>query len=346
MPPGAGAVIVTVGAPLTLIVTVALSVLPPASVTLAVIVCVPDWSVLTVTLAPVPRLPSRSELQAMVALRSFSSGSVAVPVKATVSPGLKTLAGAGAVIVTVGAPLTLIVTVALSVLPPASVTIAVMTWVPDWSVLTVKLAPVPRLPSRSELQAIAALRSVSSGSVAVPVKVTVSPGLKTLAGAGAVIVTLGAPLTVIVTVALSVLPPASVMLAVMVWVPDWSVPTVKLAPVPRLPSRSELQAIAALRSVSSGSVAVPVKVAVSPGLKTLAGAGAVIVTLGAPLTVIVTVALSVLPPASVMLAVMVWVPDWSVPTVKLAPVPRLPSRSELQAIAALRSVSSGAVGGA
>ena len=56
---------VTSGAALTMIVTVALPDLPPASVTVAVMVCVPEASVLMLTLAPVPRAPSRSEVHAM-----------------------------------------------------------------------------------------------------------------------------------------------------------------------------------------------------------------------------------------------------------------------------------------
>ena len=81
----------------TTIVRVALSDLPPASVTVAVMVCVPGWRVSMPRLAPLPRGPSRSELHAMAGLRSASSGSVAVPVKTTVSPAAKVLSGAGAV---------------------------------------------------------------------------------------------------------------------------------------------------------------------------------------------------------------------------------------------------------
>ena len=116
----------------------ALSDLPPASVTVAVMMCVPDWSVLMLRLAPVPRAPSRLELHAMAVLRSPCSGSVAVPVRTTVVAGAEDAVGGGRGDRDAGAPLTTIATVALSVLPPASVTVAVMVCVPDWSVLTLR----------------------------------------------------------------------------------------------------------------------------------------------------------------------------------------------------------------
>ena len=123
----------------------------------------------------------------MSALRSPCSGSVAVPVKLTVSPGLKTLPSAGAVIITLGAPLTVIETCALSDLLPASVIGRGDGVGAGWSVLTLRLAPVPSAPSRCEVHAMSALRSPCSGSVAVPVKTTASPGSKTVSAAGAVI---------------------------------------------------------------------------------------------------------------------------------------------------------------
>ena len=61
-----------------------------------------------------------------------------------------------------------------------------------------KLPPVPTDPSMLELHARLAVRSPSSTSDAVPVKLTVSPRLYVDASAGAVIVTAGGPLTTIV----------------------------------------------------------------------------------------------------------------------------------------------------
>src|SRR3990172_9436724 len=149
----------TVGAALTTTVMVALALLPPASVTEAVRVWVPELSVVTLRGVPVPRLPSRSDDQAMAAARLPSSGPLAGPVMATV-----------------GAALTTTVMVALADLPPASVTEAVRVWVPELSVVTLRGVPVPRVPSRLDDQAMAAARLPSSGSLAVPVKVTVLPG--------------------------------------------------------------------------------------------------------------------------------------------------------------------------
>ena len=94
------------------------------------------------------------------------------------SPGLKTASAAGAVIVTLGAPLTVMV-----IVRAAGLAAGVGDGRGDGvrargSVLTLRLAPVPRAPSRFEVHAMAALRSPCSGSVAVPVKTTVSPGLE------------------------------------------------------------------------------------------------------------------------------------------------------------------------
>ena len=88
-----------------LIVTVimSLSESPPASVTDAVIVCVPTLSVDVEKPAPEPMLPSRSDDHDRLTLISPSSVSFAVPVKFTVSPAVNVEPLAGAVIDTVGA---------------------------------------------------------------------------------------------------------------------------------------------------------------------------------------------------------------------------------------------------
>ena len=97
---------------------------------------------------------------------------------------------------TLGAPFTKMVIASLAGKPPASVTLAVMTWVPAESAAVATDPPVPRAPSRSEDQAIPVVMSPSSGSLAVPVKVTLSPALKAAKSAGAVIATVGPALIV------------------------------------------------------------------------------------------------------------------------------------------------------
>src|SRR5206468_13106270 len=55
---------------------------------------------------------------------------------------------------------------ALALLPPASVTRAVIVWVPLCRPVGVSVAPMPRIPSRFDDQATAAPRLPSSGSAA------------------------------------------------------------------------------------------------------------------------------------------------------------------------------------
>ena len=95
-------------------------------------VWVPTESAEVVTLAPLPRAPSRSELQARLTVRSPSSGSLALPEKATVVPVSSVVPSAGAVMETLGTLLGLMVTEiwSLSGRPPLSVTDAVMACVP------------------------------------------------------------------------------------------------------------------------------------------------------------------------------------------------------------------------
>ena len=147
-------------------------------------------------LAPVPRTPSRLELQLKEAEIVPSSPSVAVPLKATESPTLKVEPFAGAVIVTVGAVLgtglTVMEIAAVPESPPESVTLAVMVWVPIDRALVETLAPLPRTPSRFELQAMEAERIPSSESVAVPLKVILMPTIDVDPLAGAVMFTVGA----------------------------------------------------------------------------------------------------------------------------------------------------------
>ncbi len=122
----------------------------------------------------------------MQAERSPSSASLAEAAKLTLSPVLYPEPSAGAVMLTLGAAFTVMVMASESWRPPASVTLAVMTWVPADSAAVAKEPPEPMAPSRSDVQAMLAVRSPSSGSLALPVKVTLSPALKAAKSAGAV----------------------------------------------------------------------------------------------------------------------------------------------------------------
>src|SRR5205823_14760879 len=104
-----------------------------------------------------------------------SSRSVAVPVRFRASPTPTSAPFGGDVMVTTGAALTVTVMDDVTVFPPVSVTDAVMRCEPADNELALIDAPLPRAPSRLELHWIAAARSPSSVSLAVPVKVTVAP---------------------------------------------------------------------------------------------------------------------------------------------------------------------------
>ena len=338
--PSVGAVMLTLGAALTVMVMASESCKPPASVTLAVMTWVPADSAAVAKDPPLPMAPSRSDVHAMFAVRSPSSASLAEPAKLTLSPRLKPAPSVGAVMLTLGAALTVMVMASESCKPPASVTEAVMTWVPAESAAVLKDPPEPMAPSRSEVHAMLAVRSPSSASLAEPVNVTLSPVLNPAPSTGAVIVTLGAALTVMVMASLSWSPPASVTLAVMTWVPADSAAVEKEPPLPMAPSRSDVHAMLAVRSPSSASLAEPVKVTLSPVLKPAPSAGAVMLTLGAALTVMVMASESCKPPASMTLAVMTWVPADSAALLKDPPEPMAPSRSEVHAMLAVKSPSS------
>ena len=82
------------------------------------------------------------------------------------------------------------------------------------------------------------------------------------------------------TVAVPASPPASVTVAVTVWIPSDSV-AVTDDPVPSMPSRLETQRMRALRLPSCASSAVPAKVNAAPGAIFVRDAGAVTRTIGA-----------------------------------------------------------------
>ena len=151
-------------------------VLPPLSVAEAVMTWVPAESVLRVMLPPVPIAPSRLEVQATTGARLPSSRSLAVAVRVVAAPISRIEPLAGAVMATVGVALTTTEIATLALLPPLSVTEAMIAWVPELSVLVVMLPPVPRTPSRLEIHEMRAARLPSSASVAVAVKVTAVPG--------------------------------------------------------------------------------------------------------------------------------------------------------------------------
>ena len=136
----------------------------------------PDESPLVVIVPPVPSAPSRLEVQVIAEARLPSSASVAVAVKVTGARGSGLVPAGGAVMVTTGGVLTMTMTCMLPGLPLESVTDAVMVWTPVLSAVAVIDPPMPSAPSRLELHAMWGVRSPSSKSVAVAVKVTAVPG--------------------------------------------------------------------------------------------------------------------------------------------------------------------------
>ena len=156
---------------------------------------------------PLPSTPSTSEAHDRLAVRSPSSGSLAVPTKLTLSPTLKPEPAAGAVIATLGPAFTVRVIASLPWSRPESTTRAVMTWVPGEREVVENEPPLgPIVPSTSDDQLRLTVRSPSSKSVAVAAKLTLSPTLKAEPSAGAVMVTLGG---VLVTSMLTVPTPCS-----------------------------------------------------------------------------------------------------------------------------------------
>ena len=180
----------------TVIIISAEPVSAPPSVTLAVMRCMPALRGL-VKLPPVPRVPSRSEVQARPAVRSPSSRSFAVPTNWIGTPAVYARPASGAVIATsggvsaAGCGVTLTWSRASPVSPRPSVTAAVMVWSPRASVV-LTVAPPPRSPWRSERQASEPERSSPAMSVAVPCSVIGSPTKKLAPSDGCRIRTLGA----------------------------------------------------------------------------------------------------------------------------------------------------------
>ncbi len=142
---------------------------------------------------PLPKAPSRSDDQTIVAVRSPSSASLAVALRPSGVPSLMVVPALGAEIVTTGAALSTTVSVvwALPELPTLSAAEAVSVWVPTESVFRASVPPAPSEPSRLEAQAIEAVRSPSSGSLAVVARLTRVPSVAVEPLTGDVIVTVG-----------------------------------------------------------------------------------------------------------------------------------------------------------
>ena len=118
------------------------------------------------------------EIHLRFAVRLPSWMSEALPEKLMVVPLAKEEPFTGLLMATVGgslgAALTVTVTKAVAVLPPESVTCAVIVWVPLLKVRE-KLPPVPIEPSMLEVQVTLAVRLPSCASAALPEKLMVVP---------------------------------------------------------------------------------------------------------------------------------------------------------------------------
>src|SRR5262249_31165081 len=150
------------------------------------------WSALVKKVAPLPIGPSRSEVHARPADRSPSVASGAVAAKGvprladTSVPvvGAVTRTGGGVGVVVTG------VVGAVRVAGGEGAAGAVMVWVPWWCSVAVRFPPVPRSPSRFDVQWSAG-RESSKSSSAPATSVTGVPAGRTVLPAGAVIVTVG-----------------------------------------------------------------------------------------------------------------------------------------------------------
>ena len=130
----------------TVTVTLALTVAPSRSATDAVSVCVPSERPGATTVRPVPRAPSRLDVQTSAAPRSPSSTSAAVAARSTGLPASNVVPAAGATTRTTGGTFggrTTTRRTASPLSPPASAAIAVMLWVPVLRRVLVKEGPLP-----------------------------------------------------------------------------------------------------------------------------------------------------------------------------------------------------------
>ena len=330
--------------------TLLATVTPSRSVTVAVSVCGPSGNAGIVSVAPAPSGPPRLDAHRTAAPRSPSSTSVAEAARTTGRLASSAAPSAGAWTVMTGRTLGGRITtlrVASAASPPPSRTRALMTCVPIRSALAVMLAPVPRSPSRLDVQWIALERMPSVTSVALPVKTSGVPWNTRVPSAGATIVTAGGVgFTVKLTLAVPVASSESRAAAVRTCTPSWRRTTVRVAPAPRSPSRLDDQRMAALGSGSKSSVAVAARVTGVPANADPSPGGAVMVTTGAvfgPRTRRLIRASPGWPLESVADAVIVCVPMRSEEDETCGPVPRAPSRLDVHWSAALTSPSSTSV---
>ena len=338
----------------TFTVTVAVPVAPSRSVTVAVIVCVPAESEERRTVGPVPRAPSRLEVQRIVGLKSPSSVSRAVAPRTTGFPTSSAAWSAGEMMVTTGVTLSGRMTTVVWARPrrpPVSFDTAMIVCVPVLRRVVEKLGPVPIGPSRLEIQRSVAPTLPSVASIAVAPKGTLVPAKTRVPVGGAVIETTGAVGVMVTwTCAEADARSVSVMVAVSTWLPSER-RSIFEAPVNSAPSTEP-----GCAEKSWPPCATTSPPAVYETGRTIAGSQAsltdsarmrpVMVIWGAafgPRTRIWIWASPVRPSASVTEAVIVCRPMASPPALMAAPEPSGPARSERHWMVALRSPSSTSV---
>ena len=273
-------------------------------------VCVPAERVVRVSVAPVPRSPSRLDVHWIEAPRSPSSGSAAAAERRSGRAASAVVPTPGVTMVTTGAPFggrTTTVRCAFPMRPVASGAAATTVCVP-WLSTAVMRAPDPSGPSRSEVQVSAEETSPSVASIALALN-TMGVAAKSRApGAGSAIVTTGAVgVTAKRSCAVPVAPSESVTAAVRVCRPSESRPE-SVPPPPSGPSRSELHRSWPVTSPSKSSLAVAASVTRVPAGTDEPSAGPVMATAGGafvPPTRTTTAAVPTSPPASVTPAVTV-----------------------------------------
>ena len=330
--------------------TLALDTAPSRSVTEAVSVCVPRDRPGTTTVRPVPRAPSRLDVQRTTLERSPSSASAAAAARSTGRPARNVPAAAGATTRTTGGTFggrTTTRRAALPVSPPESAAVAVTVWVPVLRLAVENAGPAPICPSRSESQRSAAERSPSVASVAVPLNATLVPTKTVVPSAGAAMVRSGAVgVTVSRAVADAAAPSESVTEATSVWAPSES----RRVPFgPSAPSRLDVQRISPVRSPSKSSRATaPRRTAVPAGTEP-PSAGLPIVTTGGVLGARTRTSTCASPrrsPEFVAAAVTVCSPMLSVLVMIAAPAPSAPSRLDIQTMRLDTSPSSASLASA
>jgi hypothetical protein len=222
--------------------------------------------------SPVPISPSESEVHTRDApVREPSSGSVAVPVKAILTPVSKDEPGTGLVMFAVGAALaasTVMLTNSAPTTPWLSVAVRETVWCPMLKE-ALKEPPVPSCPSTFEAQTNeSSIRGPSSGSLADPLKTMLSAGVNVSPFAGLTMVVVGGPLgggasTMIPTLVLTATPSLLVASKPITWLPAVKEAPID-SPVPSSPSTSEVHVrVAPAKGLPSGLLADPLNTIVS-----------------------------------------------------------------------------------